>query len=131
MFICSGSNIDFKKLRYISNTTDKNELFLSVTIPEKIGSFYNLYKLIFPNNVTEFSYRNKKTDTANIYVSIETEDSYNIIKNIKKNNLDVINLNNNNFAKEHIRYLIGGKINIKENIYIQLSRVSWGIKRIS
>ena len=116
VIICSGSNIDFKKLRFISDIPENNELFLSITIPEKKGSFYNLYKNIYPNNVTEFSYRTNNTNIANIYMSIQTKNKNKLLNNLN-NIYNVDDLSKNNLIKDHIRYLIGGKNIINERLF--------------
>ena len=49
--------MDFDRLRFVSERADNSETLISVAIPEKPGSFYRFYELIYPRNVTEFSYR--------------------------------------------------------------------------
>ena len=109
--IISGANMDFKRLRFIAERADENEQFVSITIPEKPGSFKKLYSYVYPNNVTEFSYRYNATTEASIYMSFYCNGSYEkIISNLIKNQYTVINLSNNDLAKDHLRYLVGGKL---------------------
>jgi threonine dehydratase len=55
--ITSGANMDFDRLRFVSEHADVSERMIAVTIPERVGAFRALYDLIWPRNVTEFSYR--------------------------------------------------------------------------
>ena len=108
--IISGANMDFKRLRFISERSDDNESFISVKIPEIPGSFNKLYSYIYPNNVTEFSYRYSDRKEASIYMSFQGNGNTDqIIKNLNNNGYSVTNLENNIFAKDHARYLVGGK----------------------
>ena len=40
----SGANIDFNRLRFVSERADDSEAFFAVTIPEKPGAFRSLYE---------------------------------------------------------------------------------------
>ncbi|KAI9915727.1 hypothetical protein PsorP6_007938 [Peronosclerospora sorghi] len=55
--------------------SDDRERFVAVKIPEKIGSFHKLYTIIYPYNVTEFSYRmdSESDKEARIWMSIQTK----------------------------------------------------------
>jgi threonine dehydratase len=60
VFACvlSGANMNFDRLRFVAERArlgEGKEAFLSAIIPEKPGSFWNLYSNIYPRNVTEFS----------------------------------------------------------------------------
>lgn len=109
IIITSGANIDFNKLRYISNIQEETEGFISVSIPEKIGEFQNLYNRIYPREVTEFSYRyNSSIKHANILLGFKgtsKKDINKVIKNLNHNpNYNVIDLSSNQLAKDHFRY---------------------------
>jgi threonine dehydratase len=69
--ITSGANMDFDRLRFVSERADSSERTLAVTIPESPGSFRALYSLIWPRNVTEFSYRYEMDAAAHIYISFQ------------------------------------------------------------
>ena len=108
--IISGANMDFSRLRYISEISDENEVFISVEIPEIPGSFKKLYNYIYPNNVTEFSYRYNNNSKASIYISFHCGGkSQKIINHLIHDGYQVDNLSNNDLAKDHARYLVGGK----------------------
>jgi len=49
--------MDFDRLRFVSERADSREKLLSVQLPERPGSFLDLYQAVYPRNVTELSYR--------------------------------------------------------------------------
>lgn len=55
--VASGANMDFDRLRFVSERADRSEVRLSLRIPERPGAFRELYSKIYPCNVTEFAYR--------------------------------------------------------------------------
>lgn len=69
--ITSGANMDFDRLRFVAERADGSERTLAVTIPESPGSFRALYSLIWPRNVTEFSYRYESEGEAHIFISFQ------------------------------------------------------------
>ena len=84
--VTSGANVDFDRLRFISERADANEALIAIEIPETPGSFHELYKCIFPRNVTEFSYRFANNDSANIILSFQARDSedyHSVISNLQ------------------------------------------------
>ena len=125
--INSGSNINFDRLRYIAeqNEIGENlEAIFAVEIPEKKGSFKILCKLLENYSISEFNYRFSDTKKAHIFVGLKIINDANnhifteeIKKNIclmlEKNKFKVVDLTLNNVAKNHIRYMIGGRENLK------------------
>ncbi|KAI9912688.1 hypothetical protein PsorP6_006614 [Peronosclerospora sorghi] len=76
--ICSVIKDVFGDTRSLMEPTerlDDRERFVAVKIPEKIGSFHELYTIIYPYNVTEFSYRmdSESDKEARIWMSIQTK----------------------------------------------------------
>jgi len=110
--IISGANMDFNKLRFISDRTgikSDKEVMLNISTPEKPGSFLEMYNQIYPRNVLEFSYRYSASNEANIIVTLninKLNDLDNVIQDLECNIKDckVININNNELAKSHLRY---------------------------
>ncbi len=113
----SGANINFDRLRHISERSEigeKREAILSVEIPEKPGSFRTFCETLGSHDITEFNYRYDDAETAKVFVGVQI--SYN------KNNLDqlmsdlsqqgyhVEDLTDNEMAKLHVRYMVGGRI---------------------
>ena len=64
-----------QSIRFVAERSDQSETLISVSIPEKAGSFLELYANIFPRNVTEFSYRYSGGSEAHIYMSFQVRAS--------------------------------------------------------
>ena len=112
--ITSGANMDFDRLRFVSERADGSERTLAVSIPEKPGTFRALYNLIWPRNVTEFSYRFESEGDAHILISFQPvmnieNDFEGIMENLKENGFAPIDLTHNELAKVHVRHLAGGR----------------------
>ena len=120
--ILSGSNVNFTRLRYIAERSVQNEILLSVKIPEEPGSLHKFCNLLESPNISEFNYRCSDNSNAYIFVGIYLDDFANkidIINKLNKNNYKTIDISDNELAKNHIRYQVGGKCNIysKELLY--------------
>ncbi|CAI5747203.1 unnamed protein product [Peronospora destructor] len=113
--VLAAANMDFDRLRFVSERSDDCERFMAVKIPEQIGSFQNLYNVIFPHNVTEFSYRmdSEGDNEARICMSIQTktqDEFINVVKAINgRGDMHAIDLASNELAKSHLRHLAGGR----------------------
>lgn len=118
--ITSGANMDFDRLRFVSERADASERTLAVTIPERAGTFRALYSLIWPRNVTEFSYRfNHHVDgEAHIFISFQPvmniENDFDaVMHNLEENGFQCIDLTHNELAKVHVRHLAGGRSDVQ------------------
>jgi threonine dehydratase len=115
--ITSGANMDFDRLRFVSERADESERTLAVTIPEQAGTFRALYGLIWPRNVTEFSYRynhHSDGDDAHIFISFQPvmnieNDFESVMHNLEENGFSCIDLTHNELAKVHVRHMAGGR----------------------
>ncbi|CAI5757727.1 unnamed protein product [Candida verbasci] len=117
--ILSGANMNFDRLRFVSERAvlgEGKEVSLAVTIPEKPGEFSKLQKIINPRAITEFSYRGNGQDIANIFVSFNVVDRNrekpNVIKQMTDSGYEVVDISENELAKTHGRYLVGGRSDI-------------------
>jgi threonine dehydratase len=121
--ITSGANMDFDRLRFVSERADGSERTLAVTIPETPGSFRKLYSLIWPRNVTEFSYRYESEGSANIFISFQPvmnipNDFENIVGKLEQNNFECLDISHNELAKDHVRHMAGGRSYVpKERLF--------------
>jgi len=121
--ITSGANMDFDRLRFVSERADESERTLAVTIPEKPGSFRKLYSTIWPRNVTEFSYRYDQDHKANIFISFQPvmnieNDFENIIGKLNDDGFTCSDISHNELAKSHVRHLAGGRAIVsKERLF--------------
>ena len=107
-----------------SERADATETFVSVLIPERPGSFQELYSKIFPRNVTSFSYRYKDDTDAYIFMSFQSsdgpEDVASVIQDLDESGYVVTNLSENEMAKVHGRYLCGGRSGTAEDTHHEL-----------
>ncbi len=86
---------------------------MAVTIPERQGAFFEFCNLIGGRAVTEFNYRYNDDKLANIFVGVRLQEGQeeldNIINDLQKGEYPVVDLSDDEMAKLHIRYMIGGK----------------------
>ncbi|RCK55201.1 Threonine dehydratase, mitochondrial [Candida viswanathii] len=126
--ILSGANMNFDRLRFVSERAvlgEGKEVSLAVTIPEKPGEFARLQNIINPRAITEFSYRCSGESTANIFVSFNVVDKNrekaSVIDEMSAAGYEVVDISENELAKSHGRYLVGGKAPVaktaQEKIY--------------
>lgn len=113
--IDSGANTNFDRLRYISERTEigeKREAILSVTIPERPGSFKTFCGVIGKRNITEFNYRFSDSKEAQIFVGIQISpdgnDREELLATLHDKGYPVADLTDNEMAKLHIRHMVGG-----------------------
>jgi threonine dehydratase len=110
-----GANINFDRLRYISERTEigeKREAILAVTIPERAGAYKDFCKVIGKRNITEFNYRYADQHAAHIFVGVQVspdgEDRKELIADLTQADYAVVDMTDNELAKLHIRHLVGG-----------------------
>jgi len=117
----SGANMDFDRLRFVSERADSSETMLSVLIPEQVGAFRHLITHIEPRNVTEFSYRAGDPKCASVYLSFQARgatheersaDAQEVVSTLVGQGFDVTDLASNELAKAHLRHLGGGRANL-------------------
>lgn len=117
--IVCGANMNFDRLRYIAERTElgeRKEAIFAVTIPEQKGAFLNFCRALHGRNITEFNYRASDSDDAQVFVGISLkagEKERHDIFDLLKTQYDVDDLSDDEVAKLHIRYLIGGHANIE------------------
>ncbi len=117
----SGANINFDRLRYISERTEtgeKREAVLAVTIPERPGSFREFCAALHQRNITEFNYRMGDPQQAHIFVGVQVmsdEDRFALVDELRKQKYPVEDMTDNEMAKLHIRHMVGGHTQCNEN----------------
>ncbi|WP_105902944.1 threonine ammonia-lyase, biosynthetic [Vibrio gangliei] len=114
--VLSGANTNFHGLRYVSERCElgeKREGLLAVTIPERKGAFFEFCNLIGGRAVTEFNYRYNDDSQANIFVGVRLQDGQaeldHIVEDLRQGGYPVADLSDDEMAKLHIRYMVGGK----------------------
>lgn len=113
--ILSGANLNFHTLRFVSERCEigeKHEALLAVTIPEQRGSFLTFCQILGNRAVTEFNYRHADDRNACIFVGVRingSQEKMEIIKELQQNGYNVEDLSDDDIAKTHIRYMVGGR----------------------
>ena len=124
--ILSGANLNFHGLRYVSERCElgeKREGLLAVTIPERPGAFLDFCHILGGRAVTEFNYRYNDDTLANVFVGVRLqqgqEELDSIIQDLRKGGYPVVDLSDDEMAKVHVRYMIGGRPPkpLKERLY--------------
>jgi threonine dehydratase len=110
-----GANINFDRLRYISERTEigeQREAILAVTIPERPGAYKEFCKALGRRNITEFNYRYADARAAQIFVGIQVgsggQDRAELVSELRAQGYAVVDMTENELAKLHIRHMVGG-----------------------
>ena len=114
--IVSGANINFDSLRSVAERAElgeRREAILCATIPEKPGSFRDFCDTIGTRGITEFNYRYSDAAEAHVFVGVKLqsgeEEKQQLIQKLKSKQYAVVDLSDNEMAKIHIRYMVGGR----------------------
>lgn len=124
--ILSGANVNFHGLRYVSERCElgeQREALMAVTIPEKKGSFLAFCELLGGRAVTEFNYRYADAGHACIFVGVRLSrglaERQEILSELKAGGYQVVDLSDDEMAKVHVRYMVGGRPSkpLQERLY--------------
>ena len=112
----SGANMNFDRLRHVAERSDfseRKEALLGVSIPEKKGSFLRFCQTLGALPITEFNYRFKAAQQAHIFVGVGLTGGLDevtaITRRLVSGGLEVIDMTDNEAAKLHLRYMVGGR----------------------
>ena len=112
--VASGANMNFDRLRHVAERAElgeRREAILAVSIPERPGSFKAFCALLGTRNITEFNYRYASDRVAHVFVGIQIpnrEAIQELITQLTASGLAAVDLTDNEMAKLHVRYLVGG-----------------------
>ncbi len=112
--VASGANMNFDRLRFVAERAEvgeHRETVLAVTIPEKPGSFEKFCRLLGRREVTEFNYRFADAKLARVFVGVaiqDREEGLRLVENLRRHHLPCLDLSDDEMAKSHIRYMVGG-----------------------
>jgi threonine dehydratase len=113
--VLSGANMNFDRLRYISERTEigeRREAILAVTIPEQPGAFKTFINALHKRSITEFNYRYADARKAVIFVGIQIQaGGYGrdeLVQELRQSGYSVVDLTDSDLAKQHIRHMVGG-----------------------
>ena len=113
--IASGANMNFDRLRHVSERAElgeQREAVMSVTIPEEPGSFKKFCAMLGTKSITEFNYRYADPKEAHVFVGVSVrnrDEAVKLIKNLEKSGLRAEDFSDNEMAKLHVRHLVGGR----------------------
>ncbi len=114
--INSGANVNFDRLRHVAERAEvgeRREALLAVTIPERPGSFLKFCRILGKRGVTEFNYRYADPKQAHVFAGIQlnrgAEEKNELIAQLRKRDYPVVDLTDNEMAKLHVRYMVGGR----------------------
>ncbi len=120
--VVSGANVNFDRLRYISERTEigeKREAILAVTLPEKPGSYKTFVQALSKRNITEFNYRYSDLSEAQVFVGVQIQHGgqgrEELVSSLQEAGYPVLDLTDNEMAKLHIRYMVGGHAGAIDN----------------
>lgn len=120
--LACGANMNFERLGFVVEHADigeQREAIFAAIIPEKPGSFKNFCALLGERNITEFNYRLDNKKNAHIFVGIEIKkhtERKEVVKELRDNGLSTVDLTDNEMAKLHIRYLVGGRVQAEHEV---------------
>ncbi|MGH8120581.1 MAG: threonine ammonia-lyase, biosynthetic, partial [Gammaproteobacteria bacterium] len=113
--IFSGANVNFDRLRHIAELSalgEQREALIATAIPERPGSFRIFCHDLGPRLITEFNYRYADKVEAHVFAGIQLrhgiEEKNALIEQLRSKGYDVVDLSNDEVAKMHVRYMVGG-----------------------
>jgi threonine dehydratase len=111
----SGANVNFDRLRHIAERAElgeRREALLAVEIPERPGSFLAFCRVLGKRQITEFNYRYADPERAQVFVGVELsrgdDERSELIARLREKGLGVLDMTENETAKLHIRFMVGG-----------------------
>jgi threonine dehydratase len=111
-----GANLNFSRLRHIAERAslgEHREALFAVAIPEVRGSFVKFCEALGKRNITEFNYRYHDSSIARIFVGVELsrgdDERKEIFDALSAAGYSVLDISDNELAKVHVRYLVGGR----------------------
>ncbi len=120
--VFSGANVNFDRLRHIAELSalgEQREALLCITIPERPGSFRILCHDLGPRLITEFNYRYTDNKDSHVFVGIRLKsglrEKVTLLENLVDKGYEVLDMSDNEVAKMHIRYMIGGTGKLVDN----------------
>ena len=115
--INSGANVNFDRLRYVAERAEigeRGEALLAVSIPEVAGSYRAFIRMLGNRAITEFNYRFAPGALARIFVGVKLKsgdvEKREIIASLQAGGLNVLDMTENELAKLHVRYMVGGRV---------------------
>lgn len=124
-----GANVNFDRLRHIAERAElgeRREALLAVTIEERPGSLLRFCRVIGHRSITELNYRYADDQKAHIFAGVELRggvaDRLGLIDELRQNGYPVVDMSDNEMAKIHVRYMVGGRCRrIREEVLLRFN----------
>jgi threonine dehydratase len=117
-----GANVNFDRLRHVAERADiggQREALFAVQIPEQKGSFLRFCEVLGRRSVTEFNYRYNDGANAQLFVGVALAEGRKekeaVIRSLQEAGYPVLDMSDNEMAKLHVRYMVGGPARGIEN----------------
>ncbi|RZJ95908.1 MAG: threonine ammonia-lyase, biosynthetic [Brevundimonas sp.] len=114
--INSGANLNFDRLRHVAERAEigeGTEALLAVTLPEQRDAYDRFLKTLDGRSVTEFNYRWAGHGEAHIFVGVALREGVGekaaLIERLTAGGYGVEDMSDNETAKLHVRYMVGGR----------------------
>ncbi len=112
--IDSGANINFDRLRHVAERAElgeQREVLFATSIPEEPGSFLKFCETLGKRGITEFNYRFADKHQAQVFVGVSIngrDEKQALFTSLQKAGYQLTDLSDNEMAKLHVRYMVGG-----------------------
>ncbi len=110
-----GANMNFDRLRYVAERADigaQREALFAIELSESPGTFLRFCEIIGNRSITEFNYRYSSAKSAQLFVGLALmqgkSERESLIKTIAAGGFAVRDMTDNEMAKLHVRYMVGG-----------------------
>ncbi|MFT4572057.1 MAG: threonine dehydratase [Hyphomicrobiaceae bacterium] len=123
--IASGANMNFDRLRHVSERAEigeHREALFAVGIPEHPGSFKAFCTLLGPRAVTEFNYRFADPERAWVFLGVQVDgprEAEGLLLAFRRAGLEAYDLTNDELSKLHIRHMVGGRATVDDELLLR------------
>jgi len=126
--IASGANVNFDRLRHVAERAEigeGREAILAAQIPEQPGSFKRFCTALGERNITEFNYRYGNDQLAQVFVGVQLKADdggrAKLLTELAQRDIPAVDLSDNEMAKMHIRYMVGGHAAVDNEVVYRFS----------
>lgn len=115
--ITSGANVNFDRLRHVAERAEvgeQREALMAVQLLEQPGAFRKFCQTLGRRAVTEFNYRYSESGGAVVFVGVRLSNGdaerQEIVSKLQESGYGVTDLTDDETAKLHVRYMVGGRV---------------------